>query len=173
MTVAQANPTRERLVTWDDPKALAQAGGAMDGLAFLTAMMTGNLPAPPVMRLIGISLTRVEDGQVEMQLDPHESQYNPIGSVHGGVIATLLDSVMGCAVHSKLPVGRGYTTLEIKVNYLRGTRDDTGLMRAVGRVLHIGRQTAMAEGSLLDAQGKLYAQATTTCLIFDMPTRTS
>ena len=105
-----------------------------------------------------------------MELRPDESQYNPIGSVHGGIIATVLDSVMGCAVHTKLPVGRGYTTLEIKVNYLRAVRDASGVMRAIGTVIHLGRQTAMAEARLVDEHGKLYAQSTTTCMVFDIPT---
>jgi uncharacterized protein (TIGR00369 family) len=104
-----------------------------------------------------------------MVLTPQESQYNPIGSVHGGIIATVLDSVIGCAVHTKLPVGRAHTTLEIKVNYLRGVNRETGPMTAVGRVIRLGRQTEMAEASLSDAGGKLFAQASTTCLIFDVP----
>ncbi len=103
-----------------------------------------------------------------MVLRPQESQYNPIGSVHGGIIATVLDSVMGCAVHTKLPVARAYTTLEIKVNYLRGVNRETGPMKAIGRVIHLGRQTAMAEASLWDASGRLSAQASTTCLIFEV-----
>jgi uncharacterized protein (TIGR00369 family) len=150
---------RERLVDWDDPTALAQAGRTMAGRAFLQAMVAGALPPPPICRLVGFGLEAIEHDRVTMVMQPDESHYNPIGSVHGGIVATLLDSVMGCAVHNQLPAGRGYTTLEIKVNYLR----------AIGRVVHLGRQTATAEASLVDATQRLLAHSTTTCLIFDTP----
>jgi uncharacterized protein (TIGR00369 family) len=159
---------RERIIRWDDPRALAEAGQTMSGRDFVGAILRGELPPPPICRLIDFKFDRIEDGRVEMVLTPQESQYNPIGSVHGGIIATVLDSVMAGAVHTKLPVGRAYTTLEIKVNYLRGVNRETGPMTAVGRVIHLGRQTAMAEASLSDASGKLFAQASTTCLIFDV-----
>jgi uncharacterized protein (TIGR00369 family) len=168
--VEELEVLRERLVRWDDPQALAEAGRAMSGRAFLDAMVRGELPSPPVCDLVGFTIESVEDGRVTMVMRAQESQYNPIGMVHGGIIATVLDSVMGCAVHTKLPVGRGYTTLEIKVNYLRAVREANGLMRAVGTVIHFGRQTAMAEASFLDADGKLHAQSNTTCLLFDIPT---
>jgi uncharacterized protein (TIGR00369 family) len=164
---------RERTIRWDDPRALAEAGRAMSGRDFLDAVLRGTLPSPPVSHLVGITFERIDDGRVEMVLTPQESQYNPIGSVHGGIIATVLDSVMGCAVHTKLPLGRAYTTLEIKVNYLRGVNRETGPMSAVGWVVHLGRQTAMAEASLSDARGKLFAQASTTCLIFDVPAQSA
>jgi uncharacterized protein (TIGR00369 family) len=170
MDMAISEPLRERVVRWDDPKALALAGRSMSGRAFLEAMRAGELPPPPVCNLVDFTISAVDDGRVDMVLTPHEAQYNPIGSVHGGVIATVLDSVMGCAVHSLLPVGRGYTTLEIKVNYLRAITRETGTMRATGKVIHLGGRTAMAEASLNDARGRLFAQATTTCLVFDLPT---
>jgi uncharacterized protein (TIGR00369 family) len=167
-TVAPQLP-RERIIHWDDPFALAKAGRTMSGRNFLDAVLRGELPPPPICHLVDFTFERIDDGRVEMVLTPQESQYNPIGSVHGGIIATVLDSVMGCAVHTKLPLGRAYTTLEIKVNYLRGVNCESGPMTAIGRVIHLGRQTAMAEASLLDASRKLFAQATTTCLIFDVP----
>jgi len=167
-TVSSQFP-RERTIRWDDPRALAEAGRAMSGRDFLDAVLRGALPSPPISHLVGMTFERIDDGRIEMVLTPQESHYNPIGAVHGGIIATVLDSVMGCAVHSKLPLGRAYTTLEIKVNYLRGVNRETGPMSAVGWVVHLGRQTAMAEGSLSDAGGKLFAQASTTCLIFDVP----
>src|SRR5277367_4388427 len=160
---------RERIVHWDDPSALAEASRTMSGRDFLDAIRRGALPSPPISHLVGITFERVDDGRVEMVPTPQESQYNPIGSVHGGIIATVLDSVMGCAVHTKLPLGRAYTTLEIKVNYLRGVNRESGPMSAIGWVVHLGRQTSMAEASLTDARGKLFAQASTTCLIFDSP----
>ena len=156
---------------WADPRALAEAGRSLGGRAFLDAMLRGELPAPPICHLVGFVISAVGEGRVEMVLTPEESQYNPIGSVHGGVIATVLDSVLGCAIHTLLPVGRGYTTLEIKVNYLRGLTCETGPVTAVGRVVHLGGRTAVAEASVSDANGKHYAQASTTCLVFDLPAR--
>jgi uncharacterized protein (TIGR00369 family) len=165
--------SRERLVRWADPAALAEAGRTMSGRAFLEAMLHGDLPSPPICHLVGFAIGEIADGQVDVVLTPQESQYNPIGSVHGGVIATVLDSVMGCAVHTRLPAGRGYTTLEIKVNYLRVVTRDTGPMTAAGRVVHLGGRTAMAQASLSDKTGRLYAEASTTCLIFDLPSTTA
>jgi uncharacterized protein (TIGR00369 family) len=172
MVIATSKLLRERLVRWEDPYALAEAGRTMSGRAFLEAIQRGDLPAPPICYLVDFTFSEIADGRVDMVLQPQESHYNPIGSVHGGVIATVLDSVMGCAVHTQLPAGRAYTSLEIKVNYLRGVTRETGAMKAVGRVIHLGGRTAMAEGSLSDAAGRLHAQASTTCLIFDLPPRT-
>jgi uncharacterized protein (TIGR00369 family) len=168
VTTKSPNAQRERIIRWDDPLALAEAGRTMSGREFLDAMLRGELPLPPIFHLIDFALYRIEDGRVELVSRPNESQYNPIGSVHGGIIATILDSVMACAVQTKMPAGRAYTTLEIKVNYLRAVNCDVEPMTAVGRVVHLGRQTAMAEGSLSDTDGKLYAQASTTCLVFDV-----
>lgn len=148
-----------------DPRRLAEAGLRTGGREFLEAIRCGDLPVPPICELIGIGFDEIGDGRVVMTLEPHESQYNPIGSVHGGVISTVLDSVMGCAVHSLLPQGSGYTTLELKVNMLRSVRVETGPLRATGTVLHLGRRTAMAEAELVDSDGKRYAHATSTCLI--------
>ncbi|MCD0417292.1 PaaI family thioesterase [Rubrivivax sp. JA1024] len=171
MTIPSGHDPRERVIRWDDPQALAKAGRTMAGRDFLEALLRGDLPLPPICHLADFNFDVVDDGRVEMILNPHESQYNPIGSVHGGIIATVLDSVLGCAVHTRLPFGKGYTTLEIKVNYLRGITGETGPMRAVGRVLHLGSRTAMAEASLSDASGRLFAQASTTCLIFEVLTQ--
>jgi uncharacterized protein (TIGR00369 family) len=162
-------PSRERTIRWDDPRALAEAGRVASGRDFLDAIFRGALPAPPICHLVDFTFERIDDGRVAMLLTPQESQYNPIGSVHGGIIATVLDSVMGCAVHTKLPLGRAYTTLEIKVNYLRSVKRETGPMTAIGWVVHLGRQTAMAEAHLSDTRGKLFAQASATCLILDVP----
>ena len=160
---------RARTIHWDDPGALAEAGQTMSGRDFLDAILRGERPHPPACQLVDLTFNRIDDGQVEMLLKPDEAQYNPIGSVHGGIIATALDSVVGCGVHSKLQVGQAHTTLEIKVNYLRGVTREIGPMRAIGRVMHFGRRTAMAEGSLSDVSGKLFAQASTICLILDVP----
>jgi len=148
---------------------MAQSARDMSGRAYLEAILSGAIPPPPAASLVGFTLDEVGDGRVVMSLAPREYHYNPIGSVHGGIVATLLDSVMGCAVHTKMPIGRGYTTLEIKVNYLRAVTDRVPLVRAEGRVLHLGRQTALAEASLVDEAGRIYAQGTSTCLVFDRP----
>ena len=160
---------RRRIVTWSDPKALAASGRGLSGIDHLRAMMKGDLPPPPVMTLVGITLGSVEEGLVRMQLQAAEYLYNPIGTVHGGILATILDSVMGCAVHSTLPAGRGYTTLEIKVNYLRAVTEAVGLVTAEGKAVHVGRTTGVAESRLFDDGGRLYATASTTCLVFDIP----
>jgi putative MATE family efflux protein len=135
---AEAVEDRRRVVTWQDPKAAARAGREMAGLDYLQAMVEGRLPPPPIIQLLGIRMVSVEPGRVRMDLPVGEYLYNPLGSVHGGAIATILDSVMGCAVHSVQPKGRGYTTLEIKVNYLRAITDAVGPVTAEGRVVHAG-----------------------------------
>lgn len=154
-------------VAWSDPAATAQAGLAMAGADYLAAMRDGALPPPPVVSLLGITLNTVEPGRVQMTLPSGEHLYNPFGAVHGGMIATLLDSVMGCAVHSIVPQGRGYTTLEIKVSYLRPMLASTGSLVATGQVVHAGRQVSVAGGRAVDAAGRVYATASTTCLMFD------
>ena len=137
-----------------------------DGLSFLQAVVTGALPAPPIMQTLGFALAEAEKGRVVFAGTPEFRHYNPIGTVHAGFAATLLDSALACAVHSTLAKGEAYTTLEIKINLVRPITDRTGPVRAEGRVLHRGRTMATAEGDLKDAAGKLYAHATTTCTIF-------
>jgi len=160
---------RQRIVHWDDPKALMKAGQTLSGRDFLEAWRKGELPPPPICQLLDFTLEEVDDGRAALVIEPHESQYNPMGSVHGGIAATMLDSAMGLAVCSKCTAGRTFTTLEIKVNYLRAMSIETGPVRAIGRVIHFGRQIAMAEASLVDSSGKLYAQASSTVLLVDIP----
>jgi uncharacterized protein (TIGR00369 family) len=143
--------------------------GRYDGLGFLRAMMAGELPYPPIMETLNFDLIECEKGRVVFQGTPLFAYYNPIGSVHGGWYCAVLDSALGCVVQSTLPQGRGYTTLEIKVNMIRALTDKTGPIRAEGRIIHSGGQTAVAEATLFDSNDKLYASATTTCLIFDIP----
>ena len=138
------------------------------GLELLQGIVRGEYPPAPMAALLGFRLVEVEAGRAVFQGMPRREHYNPIGSVHGGYHATLLDSCMGCAVHSTLPAGMGYTTLEIKINYVRALTDATGPVRAEGRIIQPGRRVATAEGRLVDAQGKLYAHGTTTCLVFPM-----
>lgn len=166
-----ADVERSLTVRWEDPRAAAAAGLALSGIEYLRAMIEARLPPPPIARLLGFAFAEAEPGRVVMRLLPGEQHFNPLGSVHGGVAATLLDSVMGCAVHSTLPAGRGYTTLEIKVNYLRAVTEASGALTATGTLVHGGRRTAMAEGRVADSAGRLCAAGTTTCLVFDLPPR--
>ena len=157
--------TRSLTVSWDDPQAAHAAGKALSGLAYMHEMIAGRIPVPPIMRLLGYRLTQVAEGLAVFECEPGEQHYNPIGVVHGGLAMTLLDSAMGCCVHTRLPAGGAYTTLEVKVNLVRAITAKTGTIRATGRVIHMGGKTATAEARLEDAAGKLYAHGTTTCLI--------
>jgi uncharacterized protein (TIGR00369 family) len=139
---------------------------SMAGLELLRAMRDHALPAPTIGRALDFVIRDVEPGRVTFVGRPDARFYNPLGQVHGGYAATLLDSCMGCAVHTQLAAGVGYTTLEIKINYIRAMSDRTGEVIAEGRALHVGRQTATAEGFLRDAAGKLLAHGTTTCIVF-------
>ena len=136
-----------------------------DGLTFLQAMLDGKLPAPPIAQTLGFELVAVEPGKAVFAGVPGFQHYNPLGTVHGGLAMTLLDSAMGCAVHTQLPAGSGYTTLEAKTNLVRAITAETGKLRAIGRTIHVGSRIATAEGRLEDAAGKLYAHATTTCIV--------
>jgi uncharacterized protein (TIGR00369 family) len=137
----------------------------MSGIEFLRAIRDGRLPAPPIAELLGFKLVEVDTGHAVFEAMPGEQHYNPIGVVHGGLAMTLLDSAMGCAVHSHMPAGGGYTTLEAKTNLVRPVTSKTGLLRAIGKVLHLGSRVATAEGRLVDGGGKVYAHATTTCIV--------
>jgi uncharacterized protein (TIGR00369 family) len=138
----------------------------LSGLEFLQKMLAGELPPPPMGVLMNFKITEINVGRAVFEVEPAEFHYNPIGMIHGGLAATLLDSVMGCAVQTMLPAGTGYTTLEIKVNYLRPMTTETGLVRGEATIVHSGGRTAVAEGRVVDQNGKIYARATTTCLIF-------
>jgi uncharacterized protein (TIGR00369 family) len=163
---ADGETERRRIVRWDDPAPSAEAAGRLAGLPFLEAIRDGRLPAAPVSQLMGFALAEVEAGRAVFECEPSESHYNPIGSVHGGVITTLLDSALSCAVHTQLPAGSGYTTVELKVNFVRPVMVGAGRLRAEGRVIHAGSRLATAEARLTDAAGKLYAHAVGTCLVF-------
>lgn len=137
-----------------------------DGLSFLKGIIAGTLPNPPISETLGFHLTEVGDGRAVFEAVPEFRHYNPIGSVHAGLAATLLDSALGCAIFSTLAKGDRWTTLELKINLVRGLTKDTGPVRAEGRIIHRGRTVATSEGDIKDASGKLYAHATTTCMIF-------
>lgn len=152
-------------ISWEDPVALAHAGRSMSGIEFLRAMRDGKLPHPPICGLLGYRLTEVERGHVVFEITPAERHYNPIGAVHGGIAMTLLDSAMGCTVQTEMAAGGGYATLEAKTNLVRPITGDTGRLRAIGKLVHLGKRVATAEGRLEDAAGKLYAHGTTTCIV--------
>ena len=137
-----------------------------DGLGFLQAMISGKIPQPPIGQRVNFHLIEAEKGRVVFEGHPARDLYNPIGSVHGGFAATLLDSCTGCAIFTTLTKGETWTTLELKVNYVRAISADTGPVRAEGRLIHRGRTISTSEGDIKDRAGKLYAHATTTCMIF-------
>ncbi len=139
-----------------------------NGLDFLRRIADGSVPPPPIAATLGFDLAEVAPGFAVFTMTPELRHYNPIGTVHGGVASTLLDSCMGCAVQTHLAKGQGYTTLELKVNLVRPITATTGPIRAEGRSLHVGRRSGTAEGKVLDAKGTLLAHGTTTCLIFDI-----
>jgi uncharacterized protein (TIGR00369 family) len=138
------------------------------GLEVMRAMLDGTLPYAAIARTLDFTIVEVGDGRAVFQGTPMERHLNPLGTVHGGWIATLLDSALGCAVHTRLPAGRGYTTAELSVNYVKAVTPRVPRVRAEGRVIHCGKQLATAEARLVGADGTLYAHATTTCLVFEM-----
>ena len=166
--MSESEPSRIRTFTWQDPHPTAAAGLTLSGFDYLSAMSRGEIPSPPLAATLGFDHfpAEVARGVVTFFFEPQEYHYNPIGSVHGGVISTLLDSASGCAVHSMLPAAAGYTSLELKVNFIRAVYAKTGIMHCTGTLISLGRRTAVAEAKLFDAADKLYAHCTQTCLIF-------
>jgi uncharacterized protein (TIGR00369 family) len=150
-------------IGWAQPVELA----SRSGMQLFEDMFAGKLPAPAIGATLDFVPVHIEPGVAIFQGKPSTRHYNPMGGVHGGWFATLLDSAVGCAVHSMLPAGRAYTTVELKINIVRGLTDAVPLVRAEGKVIHMGRQVATAEGRLTGPDGKLYAHASTTCLVFD------
>ncbi|MFF0096339.1 PaaI family thioesterase [Streptomyces canus] len=160
---------RTRTYQWDDPAISAEAAGRMAGIDFLREVQAGRLPAAPIGRTVDFALDEVEPGRAVFSLTPGEEHYNPIGSMHGGVFATLLDSAAGCAVQTLLPQGMAYTSLDLTVKFLRRVTVDTGPVRAIGTVINKGRQTALAQAQLVDAEDRLLAHATSSCMLFPVP----
>ncbi|WP_248579525.1 PaaI family thioesterase [Nocardioides sp. InS609-2] len=160
---------RSRTVTWHDPMVGASQGLARSGIDYIHAMIDGELPPPPISGLMQLEIVSATPGHVVFTCLPDESSYNPIGAVHGGLVCTLLDSVAGCALHSTLPQGRGYTSVEIKVNYLKAVRATSGLLTATGTVVRAGSRVGFTEGVVTDESGAIVATATSTLLVFDLP----
>ena len=160
---------RSRTVEWHDPMITAAGAMQRSGLAAMEAIRDGILPPPPIAMLMQMGITALEEGRVEFSCAVDESVYNPIGVVHGGLVCTLLDTVAGCAVHTTLPAGFGYTSIELKVNYLRAVHGTSGPLTAIGRVVKPGRRVAFAEGEVLDAAGRTVATASSSLLVFPIP----
>ncbi|MFC5502911.1 PaaI family thioesterase [Lysinimonas soli] len=152
-------------VTWNDPGPALALVRTVSGLDYLRGIAAGELPAPPIAQLLGMRIGRVLDGEVDFTLEPHPSHYNPIGVVHGGVLSTVLDTVTGCAVHSTLPAGSGYTSIDLNVSYLRGVTLDSGTLTFTGRVIKRGRRVMFASAEGVDARGEVVATATSSLLV--------
>ena len=161
-----AGESRQRSYGWDDPAITAAAAREFDGAKFLQAILDGSLPGAPIAHTLDFRPVSVRPGVVAFEFTPAEYHYNPIGSVHGGMLATLCDSACGCAVQSLLPAGTYYTSLDLSVKFLRPVTAASGLMTCEGTVTHLGGRSALAQARLTDAAGKLYAHATSSCMIF-------
>ena len=159
-------PPHSRTVTWHDPDVTR--GLAMAGIDYLKAMIAGELPPPPMAALVPFDLVDAEPGKVVLTCEPDGSSYNPLSGVHGGLVCTLLDSAAGLALHSTLPAGKGFTSIEIKVNYLKAVRLDAGPLIATGTVVKAGSRVGFTEGVVTDASGAIVATASSTLLVFDM-----
>jgi uncharacterized protein (TIGR00369 family) len=164
--VSAVGELRTRSFSWVDPAAASAAGVELPGLDYIRGIADGTFPAPPIAMLLGFEIVAAEPGRAVFAMEPAEWMYNPIGSVHGGVAATILDSCLGCAVHTTLDAGSGYATSDLHVRYVRSISADTGTVHAEGRVIHRGRRLATAEGRLfVAADGTLLAHGTTACQI--------
>ncbi|WP_200826354.1 PaaI family thioesterase [Microbacterium timonense] len=157
--------TRERTYTWADPREVAMSAARVSGIEFLSLVGRGELPLPPALETLGINPLQVGAGWIEFELMPQEWHYNPLGSVHGGVLSTLADTALGCAVHSMLPAGTRYTSLDLTIKFTRAATVDSGPLRCRGELVSIGRRTATAEARTTDSRGRIIAHATTTCLL--------
>jgi uncharacterized protein (TIGR00369 family) len=143
----------------------ARLARSMSGLDYLGRIARGEIPRPPIAALLGFDLVEVGEGRAVFVVEPGEQHFNPIGLVHGGLLATVLDSAMGCAVHSTLPAGAGYSTVELHVNLVRAVTAETGRLRCEAELVYGGGRLATAQARAVDDSGRLYAHATTTCLI--------
>ena len=167
---AEGSPetTSTRTITWQDPAPTAAAGAKMAGLDYVRAIRSGDLPPPPIAVVMNYSIAELDEGRAVFEGEPGEEHYNPIGVVHGGYASTILDSALGCAVHTTLAAGVGYTSQTLEVKYLRPITRDTGPVRCEATVVHRGRRNATSEAKLIAIRsGKLLATGTSTCLILE------
>jgi uncharacterized protein (TIGR00369 family) len=160
---------RSKVVAWHDPIVTASGGVGLTGLEFMRAIRDGTYPPAPMASLMGMRIREVELGRVVFECEPDESVYNPIGGVHGGVVCTMADSVIGCAVHTTLELGKVFTSIDLNVSYLRAVTKDSGVLRAIGTVTKPGRRVAFGSAEIIDASGKVVASATGSCLVMDRP----
>lgn len=156
---------RERTYAWADPQIFAAPARELDGIDFFEQLGEGGFPPPPINATLGMGLVEVSDGRAVFELTPQEWHYNPIGTVHGGVLATLADSALGCAVHTKLAAGTAYTSLDLTIKFTRPATLDSGTLTCEGRVVSIGRRTATAQAEITDTTGRVIAHAVASCLI--------
>jgi uncharacterized protein (TIGR00369 family) len=161
----RADAARTRTFQWGDPVAAAERGAALGGLAYLRAIVAGEIPQPPIAEALDMRLTEVEPGRAVFTCDPSEIHYNLIGTVHGGLAATLIDSATGCAVYSALDPGDRWTTLNLSVEYLAGIDQTTGLVTCEARTVRVGRRVGIADAVVRDGSGRVYARGSTTCLL--------
>jgi uncharacterized protein (TIGR00369 family) len=158
--------TRERSYTWGDPHVLAEAATGLPGIDFLQRVSSGELPLPPAGATTGIAPVGVGDGWARFELEPAEWHYNPLGTVHGGILATLADTALGCAVHTKLPAGTSYTSMDLTIKFTRPATLGSGMLTCEGTVVALGRRSATAEARITDMADRVIAHAVTTCLLF-------
>lgn len=169
MSIETTEGVRTRTLTWQDPLPSAAAGAQMAGLDYVRAIQSGQIPPPPIAVVMNFSIEELEEGRAVFVGEPGEEHYNPIGVVHGGYASTILDSALGCSVHTTCPAGVGYTSQTLEVKYLRPITRDTGAVRADSVVVYKGRKTATAEAKLTSVEtGKLLATGSSTCLLFDL-----
>lgn len=169
----QRQEAEQRRRLRDQGVAAPHEVAGLSGMQVFEAMLAGRLPPPPISQTLDFLILEAEPGRVVFQGQPLFRHYNPLGTVHGGWIATLLDSAVACAVHTTLPPGKSYTTVELKINYVRALTEDVPRVRAEGKVIHAGSRMGTSEGRLYGPDGRLYAHASTTCFIFDSPTSVS
>lgn len=168
MTQTQEDlPSSTRSYDWTEPAGVLPLLATLPGADYVAGVGDGTVPPPPIASTLGFGRISLVDGAVLLEMEPQSFHDNPIGSMHGGVIATMLDTVTGCAVHATLPVGVTYTSLDLSVRFIRAVRPGTGTVTATGRVVHRGSRTAVAEASVVDGAGRLLATATSTCLIIE------
>jgi len=156
---------RTRTYAWGDAKSAAAAARGMSGIEYLGALMKGTLAPPPIMATLGFRLAELGDGRAVFECEPREFHYNALGTVHGGLAATLIDSATGCAVHTQLPAGTGYTTVNLGVDNIKAISDTVGTLRCIGRVVRAGNRIAVADAELVGPDGTLYARGSATCLV--------
>ncbi|MEM7654068.1 MAG: PaaI family thioesterase [Pseudomonadota bacterium] len=155
-----------KMITWHDPMPTAKLASELSGLEFLSGIVDGTIPQPPITAPLDFALVEVAEGFAVFEGNPAAHHYNPIGTIHGGWFCTIIDSAASCAAHTLVKPGGGYTTLELKVNFVRAITLETGVVRCEGRVIHAGRSVVTSDAKILDKNGKLYGHGTATCMMF-------